>query len=97
MSGDLVTHLQFFVLRSLIEKELSGVDIRSLLETVEVKQTRAAFYQLMARLVDAQLVNQRSESATIRNQSVTQSVYSITKKGRSEVQKSVEFYRKGEK
>lgn len=95
--NDLLPHLQYFVLTLLIDEDLKGVDLRSKLKKAAISQKKPAFYRLMGRMVYDGLVDQVSRIEESGNQRMGCLFYYITKKGRSEVQKSVEFYRKGEK
>jgi hypothetical protein len=97
MSLPKLTHLQFQTLKVVSISEISGSKLREYLTILKIRQKSAAFYLLMQRLKLANLIAERKECRISGKTTIRESFYSITKLGRSEVQKSVEFYSKGEK
>ena len=93
MSLPEISHLQFKVLASLLDSELPGRKLRDAITQEGLTQTRASFYQLMARLEDAGFVTGRYEQRTIGDVTVTERVYELTVPGKRVVDSSVEFYR----
>jgi DNA-binding PadR family transcriptional regulator len=76
-----ITHLQFLVLRLLKDGEVSGQTIRAGLRRNAVRKSGPAFYQLMARLEDAHLVNGRYDQKVIDGQIKKERRYKLTGKG----------------
>ena len=76
-----LTHLQFLVLGVLRTEEQPGRVIRQALASYGVKRSGPAFYQLMARLEKAQLVEGWYEQIAVGDQSVTERRYRITPEG----------------
>jgi DNA-binding PadR family transcriptional regulator len=87
-----ITHLQFLVLASLMDGELSGQELRAELAKHGEAKTLAAFYQLMARLEELKIVKGRYEQVVIGDQRVKERRYEIVAAGRRAVDKAVEFY-----
>jgi DNA-binding PadR family transcriptional regulator len=76
-----LTHLQFLVLGVLRSEEQSGRLIRQALAAYGVKRSGPAFYQLMARLEKASLVEGWYEQIPAGDQTVTERRYRITPEG----------------
>jgi DNA-binding PadR family transcriptional regulator len=76
-----VTHLQFLVLGVLRGHEQPGRVIREVLASYGVRRTGPAFYQLMARLETAGLVEGRYEQIVVGDQAVTERRYRLTPEG----------------
>ena len=76
-----LTHLQFLVLGVLRSEEQSGRVIRQALASYGVKRSGPAFYQLMARLEKARLVEGWYEQIAAGDQTVTERRYRITPEG----------------
>ena len=89
-----LTSLQFFVVREIATEEVSGRILRERLAKVGINHNRAAFYQLMARLEDADFVTGRNQPKQIGNQTIIERIYSATKSGRAAIQQSIDFYSK---
>jgi hypothetical protein len=51
-----LTHLQFYVLASLLREPLAGRTVRARLRDVKVRQSAPGFYQMMATLEDSGFV-----------------------------------------
>lgn len=87
-----LTHLQFLVLGVLRADELPGRVIRRTLASYGVRRTAPAFYQLMARLEAAGLVEGRYEQIVIGDQAVTERRYRITVEGSRTWERTQDFY-----
>jgi DNA-binding PadR family transcriptional regulator len=83
MQGELpsLSHLQFLVLGVLRSEEQAGRTIRRALAAYGVRRSAPAFYQLMARLERAGLVEGWYEQVVVGDQSVTERRYRITEDG----------------
>lgn len=76
-----LTHLQYLVLGVLRAEEQPGRVIRQALASYGVRRSGPAFYQLMARLERARLVDGWYEQVTVGDQAVTERRYRITREG----------------
>ncbi len=76
-----VSHLQFLVLGILLSEELRGRDLRSRLVEFGVRKSGPAFYQLMARLEDANFVRGRYEQEIVEGQIIRERCYKIRAPG----------------
>jgi DNA-binding PadR family transcriptional regulator len=76
-----ITHLQFLVLGVLIAGEQPGRSIRAAVAAFGVRRTGPAFYQMMARLERAGLVEGWYAQVTAGDQSVTERRYRVTAAG----------------
>ena len=87
-----LTHLQFLILSTLADGNRPGREVRAALETFGVARTAAAFYQLMARLEGAGLVEGRYEQVIAGDQAVTERRYTLKPAGRKLVEETRRFY-----
>jgi len=87
-----LSHLQFVVMGTLLENEAPGREIRDLLAKYGHRRSGPAFYQLMARLEDAQLVDGRYEQIVVDGQVIKQRWYRVTAKGANEWRRCRDFY-----
>ena len=89
-----ITHLQAAVLLALQSSdELYGRDLRqNLCEVTNKKTSLAAFYQMMARLEDAGLVEGRYQEKTVDEVVITERVYKITGEGSRQLRDVAVFY-----
>ncbi len=87
-----LTHLQFLVLGALFESEQPGRAVRETLARYGVRRTAPAFYQMMARLERASLVEGWYEQITVGDQAVTERRYRITRTGASRWEETRRFY-----
>lgn len=87
-----VTHLQFLVLGCLVNGERAGREIREAIGASGVRRTAPAFYQMMARLERARLVEGWYEQITVGDQAVTERRYRITPVGLRVWKETVDFY-----
>jgi hypothetical protein len=76
-----ITHLQFLVLGTLLEGEQPGRVIREVIAGYGVRRSGPAFYQMMARLERARLVDGWYEQITVGDQAVTEKRYRIRPAG----------------
>ena len=76
-----LTHLQYLVLGVLRNDAQPGRVLRRALASYGVRRSAPAFYQLMARLEKARLVEGWYELITVGDQSVTERRYRITPEG----------------
>jgi DNA-binding PadR family transcriptional regulator len=87
-----LTHLQFLILSALLEEDRSGRDVRAALEAFGAARTAAAFYQLMARLEEAKLVEGWYEQIVVGDQAVTERRYTLKPAGAKLVEETRRFY-----
>ena len=87
-----ITHLQFLVLEALSDSEQAGRDLRSLLATHRVRRTLPAFYQMMARLEDAGLVDGWYDQQVVDGQLLKERRYALTRPGRRALEQTRAFY-----
>jgi DNA-binding PadR family transcriptional regulator len=92
MSLPALSHLQFAVLSELRPADRPGRDIRDALAALRVRQSGPAFYQMMARLEDAGLLEGWYEQQVVEGQTIKERWYRITRRGRSAWQESRAFY-----
>ena len=90
----LLTHLQFLVLGCLLREDRPGRTIRDTLSGYGVRRSGAAFYQMMARLERARLVEGWYEPVTVGDQAVTERWYRIKPAGEKLWTETREFYHK---
>jgi DNA-binding PadR family transcriptional regulator len=88
-----LTHLQFLVLGRLREGSATGRQVRDRLAQYSVRFFFAAFYQLMARMEDAGVVEGWYEQEVVEGQTIRQRHYKITAQGRTACDRSSKFYR----
>ena len=88
-----LTHLQFLILTALVDApEVPGRVIRDTLASFGVRRTAPAFYQMMARLERAGLVEGWYEQIVVGDQAVTERRYRITNAGTSRCRETRQFY-----
>lgn len=87
-----LTHLQFLVLGTLRGGERPGRLVRRTLADYGVRRTSAAFYQMMARLERAGLVEGWYAQVTVGDQAVTERRYGITPAGTRAWARTRRFY-----
>jgi hypothetical protein len=76
-----LTHLQYLVLGVLRSDEQPGRVLRQALAQYAVRRSGPAFYQLMARIERAGLVEGWYEQVVVGDQSVTERRYRVTREG----------------
>ena len=87
-----LSHLQFAVLEVLGAGEKSGKDLRSSLCEFGIKKSGPAFYQLMARLEEAQFVQGWYHQRIIDGQMIKERRYRILGAGVRNLRDVREFY-----
>lgn len=87
-----LSHSQFVVLSVLMEGPAPGRDIRKRLIQFGVRQGGPAFYQLMARMEDANLALGWYEQKIVKAQIIRERHYRITAVGRSAWNGTRQFY-----
>jgi DNA-binding PadR family transcriptional regulator len=87
-----ITHLQYLILATLQDGELAGRALRTLLATAGHGMSGPAFYQLMARLEDAGLVQGRYRQTVVEGQALKERVYTITGQGSRVREETRNFY-----
>jgi DNA-binding PadR family transcriptional regulator len=87
-----VTHLQFLVLDALADRERPGRELRDGLTAWGVRRSGPAFYQMMARLEDAGLVEGWYEQRSVAGQHLKERSYRLTKPGRRALEGTRSFY-----
>lgn len=88
-----ITHLQFLVLEGLSASEQSGRDLRELLAAHRIRRTPPAFYQMMARLEDAGLIDGWYDQQVVDGQLLKERRYRLTGPGRRALDETRAFYR----
>ena len=87
-----ITHLQFLVLEALSDGEQPGRDLRALLVHHGVRSSAPAFYQMMARLEEAALVEGRYDQKVIGGQLLKERRYRLLTAGRRALAETRTFY-----
>ena len=94
MSVPRLSHLQFLVIGIVGGKSMAGREVREQLEEYGVRQSGPAFYQLMARMEDAELVEGGYRQQIIEGQIIRERHYVVTVAGRRAWGESRDFYTK---
>ncbi len=87
-----LSHLQFVVLGAVLEAERTGREIRAELKRYRVRQSGPAFYQMMARLERADLVEGWYTQDVIEGQIIKERHYRITPAGTRAWRECRRFY-----
>jgi hypothetical protein len=87
-----LTHLQFLVLGILRTDDQPGRVLRQALAAYGVRRSGPAFYQLMARIERAKLVEGWYEQVMVGDQTVTERRYRITREGARQWAEAHRFY-----
>jgi DNA-binding PadR family transcriptional regulator len=87
-----ITHLQFLVLGMLRAAPQSGRDIRRELARHGVRRSGPAFYQMMARLEDAGLVDGEYDQKIVAKQIIKERRYTLTRDGMAAWNSTRDFY-----
>ena len=87
-----ITHLQFFVIGTLMNGEVSGKHVRAELRQQGVRKSGPAFYQLMARLEDSGFVSGRYDQKVIDGQIIKERRYKLCGKGVQAWERTRDFY-----
>jgi len=89
----ILSHLQFAVIRLLCsEGQKSGRMLRLALEQIGIRQSRPSFYELMARLSAAGLIEGRLNEKMIREIGVKETLYKVTPLGKKALHYTRDFY-----
>lgn len=89
-----LSHLQFLVVGIVRGRTLAGREIRKGLRAFNVRKSGPAFYQLMARLEDAGLVEGSYHQEIVEGQIIRERHYSTTGAGSRAWEVSRDFYAK---
>src|SRR5882762_3394351 len=87
-----LTGLQFLIIETIGAKRMRGAELRDRLKEQKVHKTGPAFYQLMARLEEAKLVEGWYEQEVIDGQMIKQRCYRVTGTGERARRDTLEFY-----
>jgi DNA-binding PadR family transcriptional regulator len=87
-----LSHLQFLVVGIVRGGTVPGRVIRSRLRDFDVRKSGPAFYQLMARLEDAGLVEGRYHREIVEGQIIRERHYTVTAEGSGAWEASRDFY-----
>jgi DNA-binding PadR family transcriptional regulator len=88
----LVSHFQWLILAIIGSGEVTGKQLRMALSERNLCQSGPAFYQLMARLEDAELVEGRYSSSIVDGQIIKERVYKVTPSGIAVRRDTERFY-----
>jgi DNA-binding PadR family transcriptional regulator len=87
-----ITHLQFLVLGQLLAAAQAGRDLRAELRRHGVRRTAPAFYQMMARLEDAGLVEGWYDRKVLEGQLIKERHYRLRPAGARAWSATRDFY-----
>jgi DNA-binding PadR family transcriptional regulator len=87
-----LTHLQYAVLDVLRTDEMSGKGMRKCLSERGIKKSGPAFYQMMARLEEAKLVEGWYVQEIVEGQIIKERRYRIIANGIRAMQRTEQFY-----
>jgi DNA-binding PadR family transcriptional regulator len=87
-----ITHLQFQILGILMGSERSGLHVRDQLKRQGIRKSGPSFYQMMARLEDAEFVTGRYQQKEIDGQVIKERWYKITGAGSKAWRATSAFY-----
>jgi DNA-binding PadR family transcriptional regulator len=87
-----ITHLQFLVLGMLRSGPQLGRHLRKELTRHGVRRSGPAFYQMMARLEDAHLVDGEYDQKVLRGQIIKERRYALTPLGATAWNATRDFY-----
>jgi len=88
-----LTGLQFLIIETIGAKKMRGAELRERLKRDhKVNKTGPAFYQLMARLEEAKLVEGWYDQEVIEGQIIKQRHYRVTGLGERARRETLEFY-----
>jgi DNA-binding PadR family transcriptional regulator len=87
-----ITHLQFLVLGMLRPEPRLGREIRRDLARHGVRRSGPAFYQMMARLEDAGLIDGEYDQKVVAGQIIKERRYSLTAAGAAAWRSTRDFY-----
>jgi DNA-binding PadR family transcriptional regulator len=87
-----LTHLQFLILGALLAGEQSGKALRRELAQYGIRRTAAAFYQMMARIEDANWVSGSYTQQIVDGQIIKERSYRVTATGERAWRRTRDFY-----
>jgi len=87
-----LTHLQALAISLLVEEPGAGRVLRQRLKEQGVRQSGPAFYQFMAGLEDAGLVQGRYEQQVVNGQIIRERHYQVLPSGRRALKEVRDFY-----
>ena len=87
-----LSHLQMLVLESLGTQKRSGRELRQRLAQSGSKKSGPAFYQLMARLEEAGLVEGEYSQKIVEKQIIKERWYRVTGEGARAARRTLNFY-----
>jgi DNA-binding PadR family transcriptional regulator len=88
----ILSHLQYFIVRLVKANNLSGESIRKEMEKKGLASSLPAFYQIMRRLEQYNLVVGYYKKAMVKNQQVRERWYMITVEGQKALKTTRDFY-----
>jgi DNA-binding PadR family transcriptional regulator len=88
-----LTHLQCLIIENLGANKLTGRELRARLTSAGAKKSGPAFYQLMSRLEEANLVEGHYTQKIVDGQIIKERVYRVTGQGQKALAATVNFYR----
>ena len=86
-------HLQFLIIAIMGAKKMSGRDIRDQMKAHGAHKTKAAAYQLFARMVDAGLLEGDWEERKEDGETYRRKVFKVTFEGLRAAERTQEFFR----
>ena len=87
-----ITHLQFLILGMLRAEARLGREIRRDLARHGARRSGPAFYQMMARLEDAGLIDGEYDQKVVRGQIIKERRYTLTPAGQRAWRATRDFY-----
>lgn len=87
-----LSHIQFMILALLQANDATGKEIRDALRRAGVRRSGPGFYQIMARLEDADFVRGEYQQEIVDSQIIRERGYQITASGRRASLASRDFY-----
>jgi DNA-binding PadR family transcriptional regulator len=87
-----ITHLQFLILGMLRSEARLGREIRRDLARHGARRSGPAFYQMMARLEDAGLIDGEYDQKIVRGQIIKERRYTLTPAGQTAWRATRDFY-----
>lgn len=87
-----LSHLQFAVLDALGTNTMAGKQLRENLAANGIKKSGPSFYQLMARLEEAKLLEGRTDQKIVDGQIIKERFYRVTGEGSRAMNATARFY-----
>src|SRR5450755_2115646 len=89
-----LSHLQYAVLEQVGTDSVRGKDLRKRLSERGIKKSGPSFYQMMARLEEAKLIEGRYAQEIIAGQIIKERHYRIIANGTRALQRTQQFYQR---